>query len=299
MEDIAGRDRRWACQDVRSDVEEKIRSTDKIKITPRSRYRSRGHADPLYALSSGALDGVCLSQKTSTISPELVIGQEKVLPADILHLKMPREKKDESNELSEFEKQRLANIAERDALLKKLTLEAQSSGLFSKPSPKSSSGDSSKPKKKASAKKVKQENEPPVPRRMSSRLRGITADSELAKRKADEEYEAAQRAEQAKRMRKSDSYTLNDMLVSGQKLNGDSLIGVDVVTKGVAKPYERTFGEEDIKKTTDKDLKALREQMSGLQLWGPWEPNRMILAAVLYTIFGMSFNMTTRYKNHT
>ncbi|KAL2009837.1 hypothetical protein VTN00DRAFT_5644 [Thermoascus crustaceus] len=188
---------------------------------------------------------------------------------------MPREKKDESNELSEFEKQRLANIAERDALLKKLTLEAQSAGLFSKPSPKSSSGDGSKPKKKTPAKKVKQENEPPVPRRMSSRLRGITADSELAKRKADEEYEAAQRAEQAKRMRKSDSYTLNDMLVSGQKLNGDSLIGVDVVTKGVAKPYERTFGEEDIKKTTDKDLKALREQMNGLQLWGPWEPNRI------------------------
>lgn len=203
--------------------------------------------------------------------------------ADVHHPKMPREK-DESNELSEFEKQRLANIAERDALLRKLTLEAQSAGLFSKASPKSPAGDGSKPKKKAPAKKAKQENEPPVPRRMSARLRGLTADSEIAKRKADEEYEAAQRAEQAKRMRKSDSYSFNDMLVSGQKLSGDSLIGVDMVTKGVAKPYERTFGEEDIKKTTDKDLKALREQMSGLKLWEPWEPNRMILAAIVPTV---------------
>lgn len=189
---------------------------------------------------------------------------------------MPPKKIEPANELSEFERQRLANIAERDALLKKLTLDAQASGLFSKPSPKSSSGDG-KSKKKAPAKRVKKEEESPVPRRMSSRLRGLTADSEVAKRKADEQYEAAQEAERAKRLRKSDSYSLNDMFVSGQKLSGDSLIGVDVITKGVAKPYERTFGEDDIKETTDKDLKALREQMSGLRLWGAWEPNSKLL----------------------
>lgn len=187
---------------------------------------------------------------------------------------MPAEVNDPSNELSEFEKQRLANIAERDALLKKLTLEAQASGLFSKPSPKTAAGDGSRSKKKATPKKAKKEDEPPVPRRMSSRLRGIPADSEIAKRKADEAYEAAQEAERAKRMRKSDFFTLDNMLISGQKLSGDSLLGVDVITKGVAKPYERTFGEEDIKNTTDKDLKKLREQMSGLKLWELWEPNR-------------------------
>ena len=44
---------------------------------------------------------------------------------------MPGKRDNSSNDLSEFEKQRLANIAERDALLKKLTLEAQSSGLLS------------------------------------------------------------------------------------------------------------------------------------------------------------------------
>ncbi|KAJ9201429.1 hypothetical protein DTO271D3_4859 [Paecilomyces variotii] len=202
---------------------------------------------------------------------------------------MPPKKNEPANELSEFERQRLANIAERDALLKKLTLDAQASGLFSKPSPKSSSGDG-KSKKKPPAKRVKKEEESPVPRRMSSRLRGLTADSEVAKRKADEQYEAAQEAERAKRLRKSDSYSLNDMFVSGQKLSGDSLIGVDVITKGVAKPYERTFGEDDIKETTDKDLKALREQMSGLRLWGAWEPNRIKLTPE--RIYTMAFHPT-------
>lgn len=186
----------------------------------------------------------------------------------------------QAEELSEFEKQRLANIAERDALLKKLTLEAQSSGLFAKPSPKTvtgakKDGGSLRSKKKAVAPRIKKEDEPPLVRRMSSRLRGITADSEVEKRKADVAFEEAQQVEREKKMRKSDFFTLDNMLVSGQKLSGDALIGIDVVTKGVAKPYERTFGDEDVKKTMDKDLKALREEMSDLQLWDQWEPNSM------------------------
>lgn len=185
----------------------------------------------------------------------------------------------QAEELSEFEKQRLANIAERDALLKKLTLESQSAGLFAKPSPKATvtagKKDGSSRSKKKAAPRIKKEDEPPLVRRMSSRLRGITADSEVEKRKADVAFEEAQKLEREKRMRKSDFFTLDNMLVSGQKLSGDALIGIDVVTKGVAKPYERTFGDEDVKKTTDKELKALREEMSDLQLWDQWEPNSM------------------------
>ncbi|KAG2418088.1 hypothetical protein HFD88_001189 [Aspergillus terreus] len=195
-------------------------------------------------------------------------------------------------ELSEFEKQRLANIAERDALLKKLTQDAQSVGLFPPKMPKGASpaGDKAK-KKKPAPKKVKKEEEAaaaPVPRRMSSRLRGIAAESEVAKRKADEHDAALQEAERAKRMRKSDSFSLSEMLVSGQKLSGESLLGVDVVTKGVAMPYQRTFSDEDIKKTTDKDLKALREEMSGLGLWDAWEPNRIKLTPE--RIYTMTFH---------
>jgi hypothetical protein len=186
-----------------------------------------------------------------------------------------------NEEISEFEKQRLANIAERDALLKQLSLNAQSSGLFPPKAPNRSSGDQAKAKKKAAPKKIKKEEEAPAPRRMSSRLRGIAAESEVAKRKAEEEYVAFQQVERAKRVRKSDSFALNDILVSGQKLSGDGLLGVDVVTKGVAVPYERTFGDEDIKKTTDKELKALRKEMSELQLWEAWEPNRAIYSCCI------------------
>jgi hypothetical protein len=204
----------------------------------------------------------------------------------------------QTEELSEFEKQRLANIAERDALLKKLTLEAQSSGLFAKSSPKTTTttgakkdATSSRSKKKAAPRINKEDEAPPV-RRMSSRLRGITADSEVAKRNADVAFEEAQSVERAKRMRKSDFFTLDNMLVSGQKLGGDALIGIDVVTKGVAKPYERTFGDEDVKKTTDKELKALREEMSNLQLWDQWEPNSMRPPYVLGIVYHVAnFNV--------
>ncbi|KAL4766078.1 WD domain protein [Aspergillus foveolatus] len=189
-------------------------------------------------------------------------------------------------ELSEFEKQRLANIAERDALLKKLSLDAQSAGVFPSNMPRGTTANQSKPKKKP-APKVKKE-ESTLPRRTSSRLRGLAADSEIAKRKADEEYDRRQEEERAKRVRKSDSFSFNDIFVSGQKLSGDALIGVDVVTKGVAVPYQRTFGEEDIKSTDDKDLKALRKEMNSLSLWETWEPNRIKITPE--RIYSMTFH---------
>lgn len=181
-------------------------------------------------------------------------------------------------EISEFEKQRLANIAERDALLKQLKLESQSAGLFN--SPKTPKANVQKPKK-PTPKRVKEESSPPLPRRQSSRLKGIAAESEVTKRKAEEEYEVAKEAERAKKTRRTDSFTASDMFIAGQKLDGDSLIGVDVITKGVAEPYVRTFGDEDIKKTTDKDLRSLREEMNGLKLWEAWDPQSMTTSLVI------------------
>lgn len=176
--------------------------------------------------------------------------------------------------LSEFEKQRLANIAERDALLKQLNLKAQSNGIFGAPkTPRNNASRSKKP----TPKRIKEEDSPVLPRRQSSRLKGIAAESEVLKRKAEDDYEAAKEADRAKRMRRTDEFSQSDMFIAGQKLSGDSLIGVDVITKGVAEPYVRTFDDDDIKKTTDKDLKALREEMSGLQLWEAWDPQSKIL----------------------
>ncbi|CEO59924.1 Putative WD domain protein [Penicillium brasilianum] len=192
---------------------------------------------------------------------------------------------DSTQGLSEFEKQRLANIAERDALLKKLSLEAQSAGIFT--TPKTPGSSAPKSKKKAPPKRIKEE-ESPLPRRQSSRLRGLTADSEVVKRKAEEQYEAAREAERAKKVRKTDSYSANDMFIAGQKLDGDSLIGVDVVNKGVAEPYVRTFSDEDIKKTTDRDLKALREELNGLSLWSQWDPQRIKITPE--RVYAMAFH---------
>ena len=142
--------------------------------------------------------------------------------------------------------------------------------------------------KKKSAPKVKSEkDEAQLPRRTSSRLRGIAAESEVAKRKANDENDAFLEAERAKRIRKPDAFSFGDMIVSGGKIGDGSLVdGLGLGKGSLEKSYERTFGEEDIKKTTDKDLKALREEMSGLQLWEAWEPNRMrcLLFWLLYEV---------------
>ncbi|EFE30143.1 uncharacterized protein ARB_03485 [Trichophyton benhamiae CBS 112371] len=177
-------------------------------------------------------------------------------------------KSEPATEMSDFEKQRLANIAERDALLKKISLEAQSAGLLSKtPAPKAGQSH----KKKAAPKRAKREKDAaPVPRRSSARLAGITPDSEIAKRKAEEAYEAEKLQMEAKRRRVAGDLRMDEIGVKGkwEALSLDSL-----ATSGPAK-YERTFGDEDIKKTTNKDLKIMRERMSGLNLWDAWEPNR-------------------------
>ncbi|KAF2195411.1 WD repeat-containing protein [Zopfia rhizophila CBS 207.26] len=172
-------------------------------------------------------------------------------------------------ELSEYERKRQENIAKTQALLRNLEMEAAEAGL----APTSKPAASAKPKpksKKPAPKKIKQEEV--VPRRTSSRLRGIVADSEVAKRKAEEEYEAQKEADRAKRQRISDTFNFGDIVVRGKgwDQHGNFLSNV-----GPAKPYERTFTADDVKETTDKELKALREKMARLELWEDYEPNEI------------------------
>jgi WD40 repeat protein len=68
------------------------------------------------------------------------------------------------------------------------------------------------------------------------------------------------------------------------------LIGTDAILKGVAKPYKRTFDDQDIKQTTDKDLKKLRERMSSLELWDAWDPSRIKITPE--RIYSMAFHPT-------
>jgi hypothetical protein len=101
-------------------------------------------------------------------------------------------------EISDYERKRMENIAKTQALLRNLELEAAQAGLG--PTGKVRAPGSAKPKsKKPAPKKIKQEEV--APRRTSSRLKGIVADSETAKRKADDEYVAIRDADRAKRQR--------------------------------------------------------------------------------------------------
>jgi hypothetical protein len=187
-------------------------------------------------------------------------------------------------EQSDFEKQRLANIAERDALLKKLTQEAAASGLYSKApngGPQSGTKRAAKPKQPP-AKRVKKEIDV-TPRRTSSRLAGVQADSEVAKEKAEKEYERAKEVERQKRQRVTGDLNFTDGGSSG-------LIGTDIILKGVAKPYERTFDDIDVKETTDKDLKKLRQRMSSLEIWDAWDPTRIKITPE--RVYSMAFHPT-------
>ena len=179
--------------------------------------------------------------------------------------------KKEPIELSEYELQRQANIAERDALLKQLAQDAASAGLGPKTVSKPTTNGTRALKKKTPVKRIKEEV---VPRRTSSRLAGITADSEVAKRKADDQYEAAKEVERAKKQRVSANLSLGDIVVAGKEWDKSENFFIDVIGKRGADPYERTFGETEVRETTDKELRALREKMSGLEVYDGWEPNR-------------------------
>ena len=191
-------------------------------------------------------------------------------------------------ELSEYEQQRQANIAQRDKLLKQLALDAGQAGLGpQKPAPRPKSSSASH-KKRDPFKRVKHEDA--GPRRTSSRLQGLTADSEVAKRKAEDEYVAQQEATRAKKQRHSGDLDLSDVVVGGRKWDKSENFLVDVVSRG-ANPYERTFGDSEVRETTDKELRSLREQMSGLELYDGFEPNRIKITPE--RIYSLGFHPTT------
>jgi len=174
-------------------------------------------------------------------------------------------------EISEYERMRQENIAKTQALLRNLEMEAAEAGL----APTSRSTIPSRPKlksKKPVTKKIKVEDV--APRRVSSRLKGIEADSETAKRKAEDEYTAQREADRAKRQRISEAFNFSDIVVSGAEWDKDGKFASIVAP---AKPYLRTFNADRAKETTDKELKVLRERMMGLQLWEAFGPSHIKL----------------------
>ena len=173
--------------------------------------------------------------------------------------------KKEKPEMSAFERKRLENIAANQAMLKDLSTTA--SNILPAPKP-AGRAKSSAPRKKTTP--VQRESTRPT--RTSLRLSGVEADSETAKRKAEVEETFAKETARAKRMRVSGDLKFEDVVVDGKKWNREDGF-LQGIMKG-AQPNLRTFTEDDVKETTDEGLKALREKMSGLELYEGWEPNR-------------------------
>ena len=190
-------------------------------------------------------------------------------------------------QISDYEQQRQANIAQRDKLLKQLALDAGQAGLGPQKPKAATKSAPSKRKRRTPTQRVKVEDV--GPRRTSSRLQGLTADSEVAKRKAEDEYVAVQEANKAKRQRQSGDLNLSDVVVGGRNWDRSENFLVDVVKRG-ASPNRRTFGETEVRETTDKELKALREQMSGLELYDGFEPNRIKITPE--RIYSLGFHPT-------
>lgn len=159
-----------------------------------------------------------------------------------------------SDDFSDYERRRQENILKNKLLLQQLQLDTVVLGSKkrrrapSKPTPR---------KKKDSSVEY-------VPRRQSSRLAGIPAESETVKRKYDEEIAAYAEAEQAKRKRVSEDTTFD-------------VTGIDFTLK--RDRYVRTFTDEDVRNSENQDVKKLREKMMGLKLYERWEPNSELLVA--------------------
>ncbi|KAF3162196.1 hypothetical protein TWF788_002112 [Orbilia oligospora] len=197
---------------------------------------------------------------------------------------------------NDYERQRLENIEKNRKLLQELDL-TQAASAFRAASEKKaaalasaskSTSSSSSSKKRSRAATIKKEvPDEFLPRRTSSRLKGIPADSEVAKRKAEAEEAAFKQVERAKRQRVAGELSLSDIVTPGKEWDRTTNFLSDV--KG--ERYARTFSDEDVAKTTDADLRAVRRKMMGLKLHERFDP--VDIKITPERIYCMSFHPTT------
>jgi len=202
-----------------------------------------------------------MTTSISTIEPH--IGNNSVNNNNIFKMAPIKKEKVEAT-MSAFERARAQNLAVNQAMMKDLSTSAER--MMPKPA--------GRPKSTTTRKKpTPMKKEEVRPTRTSSRIAGLEADSETAKRKAEVEYEFAKEQAVAKRQRVSGDLNFSDIVVDGKKWSKDDGF-LSGIMRG-AQPNVRTFTEDDIKETTDESLKALRERMSGLRLYEGYEPNRL------------------------
>lgn len=176
-------------------------------------------------------------------------------------------KQEGDSKISAFERRRLANIEANREVLTDISAAAKKI-IPDKPAPKPAT--SKKPAKRREPAK----RESLRPTRSSSRLAGLDADNETLKRKMEVEADVQAQEAKAKKMRVSGDLNLGDISVDGKKW-GSGFDGIKDLVRG-AQPGVRTFTEDDVKETTDTDLKELRQRMNGMKLYEHWAPNGML-----------------------
>lgn len=167
-----------------------------------------------------------------------------------------------------FEQRRLQNIAANQEILKDISKTAVKIAAPA-PVPKTP-----RVKKAPAEKRERPKREVAVATRASSRLKG----EDPVKRKAEDEAIPAsllptETERPTKKLRVSDDLSLSDIMVDGRKFAADINALSALLPKRGAEPGRRTFDEDDIRKTNDKDLKRLREQMNSLALYDKWAVN--------------------------
>ena len=177
--------------------------------------------------------------------------------------------------MSAFERRRLENNETNKKLLDSASVVAR------KIAPKTPTPKKSTPARiRTRSTVVKKEAARPT--RQSSRLAGIDADNDVLKRKLEVDAESAAAEAKAKKLRVSGDLSLGDIAVEGKKWEA-GVGGLKGIMRG-AQPGVRTFTKEDVKETNNKELKDLRERMSGLDLYEHWTPHGNVFFRVLPTV---------------
>lgn len=161
--------------------------------------------------------------------------------------------------MNEYERERLANMARNEALLKEI-------GLAGVKVPKARP--TTTPKKSTTTPKKRAASEL-VSRRTSSRLSGIPADSEIAKKKYEVENEARLEQEKQKRKRVEGPLELKEVIADGSRWDEASGLLSEVSKVSTERKATRA------KSSTDDDLAQLRAQFGSMRLLAKWEPNRI------------------------
>ncbi|CEI40027.1 DNA damage-binding protein cmr1 [Fusarium venenatum] len=165
--------------------------------------------------------------------------------------------------MSEFERKRLANIEANKKVLNEVAVIAKRVA----PTPPKRTIPS-RPRTRTPIKR-----EAAKPTRQSSRLAGIDADNDTLKRKLEVEAEVVAQEAKAKKLRVNGDLNLGDIYIEGKKWSAGA-DGIKGLFRG-AQPGVRTFTEDDVKATTDKGLKELRERIGDLKLYEHWAPNEI------------------------